>query len=90
MNWKGLLYDWGGFNVELFQLIIRRTAGWLGPVAWLGGFFGHYSWSLVGLATLWFAKLRCSKMGLLAETEHVALQLRRFGHHRYVQTRRAS
>ena len=51
-------------------------------VAWLGGFFGRYSWSLVGLATLWFAKLRCSKMGLLAETEHVALQLRRFGHHR--------
>lgn len=78
MSWSGLLYDWGGFNVFLFQLINRHTPDWLSGAARLGGFFGHYACGLVVLAALWFAKLKYAEEGLRSEVAQISALLRRF------------
>lgn len=35
MSWKFFLYDWGGLNAALFQLINQDTPAALVPVAWV-------------------------------------------------------
>lgn len=43
MNWKVFLYDWGGLNVALFQLIRQGAPAAFAPVAWIfSNLLGNY------------------------------------------------
>ena len=54
MNWKFLLYDWGGWNVALFQAINSGTPGALDPWAWLFSLVGSYWTAPLMLLGLWW------------------------------------
>ena len=43
MNWKAILYDWGGLNSALFQLVYEATPPILIPLAWIfSNVLGNY------------------------------------------------
>ena len=57
MNWKALLYDWGGLNYALFHAINQGTPAGFALAATLLGMAGSY-WTAppLGLGLWWWAK----------------------------------
>lgn len=76
MNWKALLYDWGGLNYALFHAINQGTPAAVAPAVTLLGMAGNY-WTapLFGLALWWWAKADSRLYRALL----VRRQLARFG-----------
>jgi len=54
MNWKFLVYDWGGWNVAMFSAINSATPSTLDPVAWFFSLIGNYWTAPLLLLTLWW------------------------------------
>lgn len=54
MSWKFFLYDWGGLNAALFQLINQDTPSVLVPVAWVfSNLLGTYWTAPLVILGLW-------------------------------------
>ena len=54
MNWKAILYDWGGLNSALFQLVNEATPPILMPLAWIfSNFLGNYWTAPLVMLGLW-------------------------------------
>lgn len=53
MNWKFLVYDWGGWNVALFHAINSGMPSALDPVAWCFSLIGNYWTAPLLLLGLW-------------------------------------
>lgn len=54
MNWKAILYDWGGLNSALFQLVNEATPPILMPLAWIfSNVVGNYWTAPLVMLGLW-------------------------------------
>lgn len=54
MNWKAILYDWGGLNSALFQLVYEATPPILIPLAWIfSNVLGNYWTAPLVMLGLW-------------------------------------
>lgn len=54
MSWKLFLYDWGGLNFVLFQVINQGTSACLAPLAWFFSVVGSYWTAPPAMLGLWW------------------------------------
>lgn len=70
MSWKFLLYDWGGWNVALFQAINSGMPSALDPLAWFFSLIGSYWTAPLTLLGLWWWSMSASNPKRTRAVQH--------------------
>jgi signal peptidase II len=54
MTWKFFLYDWGGLNAALFQVMNQGMSAFFAPLAWVfSNLLGNYWTAPLVMLGLW-------------------------------------